>query len=89
MLVIIPFTPLSILKDKPYTGLASPDSATISFPLPLYTTDFHFRCLSTEITHHAVILKIYNLASIQKVFYSYLDRKPDYGAKLMWAPHLK
>jgi N-acetylneuraminic acid mutarotase len=29
------------------------------------------------------------LASIQKVFYSYLDSKPDYDAKLMWAPYIK
>ena len=30
-----------------------------------------------------------SLASIQKVFYSYLDSKPDYGAKLMCAPYIK
>jgi len=81
-------------SDKTYTEFSSPETLQRSPFFCRYThSDLHFRCLNIDITHYEVgwvILKVKKrLASIQKVFYSYLDSKPDYDAKLMWAPYIK
>ena len=83
--------------DKTYTQFSSPDSARISFPLPIYTFRPSLQmskcwnyALWSRMSYFKDTAKVKKrLASIQNVFYSYLDSKPDYGAKLMWAPHIK
>jgi len=84
-------------SDKTYTEFSSPDSARISFPLPIYTfwpslqmSKYWNYTLWSGMSYFKDTAKVRKrLASILKVFYSYLDGIPDYDAKLMWASHFK